>query len=68
MTECDQEEKESFKTAVLEISNHLSSTLKAGLTDDDPQDEAIKTCLTLCAGFLEEEFGQFMGDLIGPLI
>lgn len=36
VTECEPEEKDSFKGAVLEISNHLSSNLKTGLTDDDP--------------------------------
>lgn len=43
VTEC--ENKESFKANVVEISSHLSTTLQGGLTDDDPQDEAIKDTL-----------------------
>lgn len=51
------EENEKFKGSVVEITKHLSTMLQGGLTDDDPQDIAIKETLIIAAGFLQEEFG-----------
>jgi hypothetical protein len=42
----DVEDKEPFKANVLEITWHLATTLQGGLSDDDPQDQAIKDTLT----------------------
>jgi len=41
----DNEDKEPFKANVLEITQHLSTTIQGRLSDDDPQDEAIKDTL-----------------------
>lgn len=64
----DNEDKEPFKANVLEITQHLSTTLQARLSDDDPQDESIKDTLAQCAGFLGTEFVQFMPMLLDQLI
>ena len=64
----DNEDKEPFKANVVEISQHLSTTLQGRLADDDPQDEAIKDTLAQCAGFLGTEFVQFMPMLLDQLI
>lgn len=62
------DEKETFKTSVLEVNKHLISLLQGGLTDDDPQDIAIKDTLTRTAGFLKEDFAQFMPMLMTTLV
>mmetsp|Transcript_5143 Transcript_5143/g.3603 ORF Transcript_5143/g.3603 Transcript_5143/m.3603 type:complete len:171 (+) Transcript_5143:1487-1999(+) len=59
---------ETFKASVLEITKHLATQLQAGLTDDDPQDIAIKETLIISAGFLQSEFGQFMPLLLETLL
>ena len=64
----DSEDKTPFKANVLEISQHLATTLQSRLADDDPQDEAIKETLAQCAGFLGTEFTQFMPSLIDQLV
>ena len=64
----DNEDKEPFKANVLDITNHLASTLQNRLSDDDPQDEAIKDTLAQCAGFLGQEFTQFMPMLLDQLM
>jgi len=56
----DNEDKAPFKANVLEITQHLATTLQSRLSDDDPQDESIKDTLAQCAGFLGQEFVQFM--------
>ena len=66
VTDC--EDKEPFKANVLEITQHLSATLQGKLSDDDPQDEAIKDTLAQSAGFLGQEFVQFMPMLLDQLI
>lgn len=60
----DSEDKEPFKANVLEITQHLATTLQSGLKEDDPQDEAIKDTLAQCAGFLGQEFVQFMPTML----
>ena len=64
----DSDDKEPFKANVVEITQHLSQTLQAKLSDDDPQDEAIKDTLAQCAGFLGQEFVQFMPMLLDQLV
>lgn len=64
----DNEDKEPFKANVLEITQHLASTIQSGLKEDDPQDESIKDTLAQCAGFLGQEFVQFMPQLLDQLI
>ena len=64
----DAEDTEPFKANVLEITQHLSSMVQAGLSDDDPQDESIKDTLAQCAGFLGTEFAAFMPMLLDRLI
>ena len=64
----DNEDKTPFKANVEEIAHHLAETMQRGLSDDDPQDEAIKDTLAQCAGFLGSEFGQFMPMLLNQLI
>ena len=61
-------EKEPFKPSVLEITQHLATTMQGGLADDDPQDESIKDCLCQCAGFLGQEFVQFVPSLLSQLV
>ena len=58
------EDKEPFKANVLEITQHLATTLQSGLKVDDPQDEAIKDTLAQCAGFLRQEFVQFLPQML----
>jgi len=62
------EDKEPFKANVLEITQHLATTLQSRLSDDDPQDEAIKDALAQCAGFLGTDFTQFMPLLMDQLV
>jgi len=64
----DSEDKSPFMANVLEITQHLSQTLQGRLSDDDPQDEAIKDTLAQCAGFLGPDFTQFMPMLVDQLI
>ena len=64
----ESEDKTPFKANVLEISQHLTTTLQSRLADDDPQDEAIKDTLAQCAGFLGTEFTQFMPLLLNQLV
>ena len=64
----DNEDKEPFRAHVLEITQHLSQTLQSRLPDDDPQDEMIKDTLAQCAGFLGQDFNQFMPMLLDQLI
>lgn len=64
----DNEDKTPFKANVLEITQHLATTLQGGLSDDDPQDEMIKDTLAQCASFLGKEFTQFMPMLLDNLI
>ena len=68
VTADSSEEKEPFKANVLEITQHLATTLQSGLKEDDPQDEAIKDTLAQCAGFLGEEFVQFLPTMLDQLI
>ena len=64
----DSEDKEPFKANVLEITQHLATTIQGRLSDDDPQDEAIKDTLAQCAGFLGTDFTQFMPMLLDQLV
>jgi len=52
----DCEDAANFKESVQKITHALSAALQAGLSDDDPQDIAIKEALINCAGFLKNEF------------
>jgi hypothetical protein len=66
VSECKDLSK--FKPTVVEITTHLSQALNAGLPESDPRDGAIKEALPECAGFLKDEFAQFMPVLMTPLI
>jgi hypothetical protein len=62
ITDC--ETADSFKDSVQAVTNVMVNMLKGGLSDDDPQDIAIKDTLVSCAGFLGEEFAAYMPTLL----
>lgn len=58
VSDCD--DKEQFAPGVHDITQLLAGALQQGLSDDDPQDEAIKNTLTQSAGFLQKDFAPYM--------
>lgn len=46
----------------------MVNMLKGGLSDDDPQDIAIKETLVCCAGFLGTEFATYMPTLLNTIV
>ena len=54
VSDCDN--KDVFKGSVIEVTSYLAQMLHSGVSNDDPQDEAVKNTLTQCAGFLQKDF------------
>jgi len=54
VSDCDN--KDVFKGSVIEVTSYLAQMLHSGMSNDDPQDEAVKNTLTQCAGFLQKDF------------
>ena len=68
MIEAVQNDKDSFKGQVAEITKTLVQLLNSGLTNDDPQTLAIKETLAKTAAVLKEEFHVFMPTLMTSLV
>ena len=66
VSDCDN--KDVFKGSVIEVTSYLAQMLHNGMSNDDPQDEAVKNTLTQCAGFLQKDFAQFMPVLMQQLV
>lgn len=52
VSDCD--DKSPFEPGIHRITQTLAQQLQLGLSNDDPQDEAIKNTLTQSAGFLQK--------------
>lgn len=69
MIEAVTDERAAFLTNVTEITQNLVTMLINGsLTNDDPQQAAIKDTLAKIAGFLKEDFQQFVATLLPTLV
>ena len=68
MIEAVTEEKATFVAGVTEITTFLVTVLNSGLTTDDPQLTAIKETLAKIAGFLKEDFQQFLPLILPTLV
>lgn len=69
MIEAVTDEKAAFVANVTEITKDLLTYLLSGsLGNDDPQLSAIKDTLAKTAGFLKEDFQQFLPQLLPILV
>ena len=69
MIEAVTDERAAFLSNVTEITQNLVTMLINGsLTNDDPQQAAIKDTLAKIAGFLKEDFQQFVATLLPTLV
>jgi len=64
----DCKDKSPFANDIKEITRVLAEALHAGFSDDDPQDESVKSCLTESAAFLQQDFAQYMEFLTAYLL
>jgi hypothetical protein len=68
MIEAVTDKKAEFVAGVQEITAFLITLKNSGLTNDDPQTAAIKETLAKIAGFLKEDFQQFLPLLLPTLL
>ena len=69
MIEAVAEEKATFQSNVLEITNYLVNLLTSGqLSSEDPQIQAIKETLSKIGFFLKEDFHPFIAKIFPQLL
>ena len=64
----DCKDKTPYFEGIKDATNMIAQVLNNGLSDDDPQDEAIKSSLTSAASFLQKDFEPYMEFLTKHLL